>query len=167
MPEINVGAPVGAFVDWLTANFGPLFHAISAVMLVLLDAVLIVLTAPSPYIVILVFVALALLERKWGFGLFTLLAFLLILAMGLWVEAMQTLALVVVATLFAVAIGHTGRHLGRAQPAGQQRGPADPRLHADAAGVRLPDPGRVLLRHRRRTGRRRDARSSRSRPRSG
>ena len=105
MPEINVGAPVGAFVDWLTANFGPLFHAISAVMLVLLDAVLIVLTAPSPYIVILVLVALALLERKWGFGLFTLLAFLLILAMGLWVEAMQTLALVVVATLIAVAIG--------------------------------------------------------------
>ena len=105
MPDIDVGAPVGALVDWLTANFGPLFSAISAVMLVLLDAVLIVLTAPSPYIVIAVFVALALLERKWGFGLFTLLAFLLILAMGLWVEAMQTLALVVVATIFAVAIG--------------------------------------------------------------
>ena len=51
------------------------------------------------------FVALALLERKWGFGLFTLLAFLLIQAMGLWMEAMQTLALVVVATVFAVAIG--------------------------------------------------------------
>ena len=74
-------------------------------MLFLLDAVLIVLTAPRPYIVILVFVALALLERKWGFGLFTLIAFLLILAMGLWVEAMQTLALVVVATVIAVAIG--------------------------------------------------------------
>ena len=92
-------------VDWLTANFGPLFSAISAVMLLLLDTVLIVLTAPSPYVVIAVFVALALLERKWGFGLFTLLAFLLILAMGLWVEAMQTLALVGVATVFAVAIG--------------------------------------------------------------
>ena len=105
MPDIDVGAPVGALVDWLTANFGPFFHAISAVMLLLLDAVLIVLTAPSPLIVIVVFVALALLERKWGFGLFTLLAFLLILAMGLWVEAMQTLALVVVATVFAVAIG--------------------------------------------------------------
>ena len=71
MPEIDVGAPVGALVDWLTANFGPLFSAISAVMLVLLDVVLIVLTAPSPYIVIAVFVALALLERKWGFGLFS------------------------------------------------------------------------------------------------
>jgi ABC-type proline/glycine betaine transport system permease subunit len=105
MPRINVGAPVGALVDWLTANVGPLFHAISAIMLFLLDAVLIVLTAPSPYIVILVLVALALLERKWGFGLFTLLAFLLILAMGLWTEAMQTLAVVVVATVFAVAIG--------------------------------------------------------------
>lgn len=105
MPTIDIGAPVSAIVDWLTANFGPLFSFISAVMLFLLDIVLAILTAPSPYIVIVVFVALALLERKWGFGLFTLIAFLLILAMGLWTEAMQTLALVVVATVFAVAIG--------------------------------------------------------------
>jgi len=105
MPEIDVGAPVGAVVDWLTANFGPLFAAISAVMLVLLDAVLFVLTAPHPLVVTAVFVALALLERKWGFGLFTLIAFLLIQAMGLWIAAMQTLAVVVVATLIAVAIG--------------------------------------------------------------
>jgi ABC-type proline/glycine betaine transport system permease subunit len=105
MPQIDVGAPFGALVDWLTANFGPLFHFISAVMLYLLDAVLYVLTAPHPFIVTAVFVALALLERKWGFGLLTLIAFLLIQAMGLWVEAMQTLALVVVATVFAVAIG--------------------------------------------------------------
>jgi glycine betaine/proline transport system permease protein len=75
------------------------------VMLVLLDAVLIVLTAPHAMVVTAVFVALALLERKWGFGLFTLVAFLLIQAMGLWIEAMETLAVVVVATVFAVAIG--------------------------------------------------------------
>lgn len=105
MPEIDVGAPVGALVDWLTANFGPLFAAISAVMLFLLDLVLVVLTAPHAMVVTAVFVVLALLERKWGFGLFTLLAFLLIQAMGLWLEAMQTLAVVVVATVFAVAIG--------------------------------------------------------------
>jgi glycine betaine/proline transport system permease protein len=105
MPSIDVGAPVGALVDWLTTHLGPLFSVISAIMLGLLDAVLVVLTAPSPFIVTLVLVALALLERKWGFGLFTLVAFLLIQAMGLWVEAMQTLALVVVATIFAVAIG--------------------------------------------------------------
>jgi glycine betaine/proline transport system permease protein len=105
MPDIDVGAPVGALVDWLTTHLGPLFSVISAIMLALLDAVLVVLTAPNPFIVTLVLVALALLERKWGFGVFTLLAFLLIQAMGLWVEAMQTLALVVVATIFAVAIG--------------------------------------------------------------
>jgi glycine betaine/proline transport system permease protein len=105
MPEIDVGAPVGALVDWLTANFGPLFQAITAVMLFLLDAVLVVLTAPHPYVLTAVFVVLALLERKWGFGLFTLVAFLLIQAMGLWLEAMQTLAVVVVATVIAVAIG--------------------------------------------------------------
>jgi glycine betaine/proline transport system permease protein len=105
MPEIDIGAPVGALVDWLTVNFGPLFNVISAVMLFLLDAVLIVLTAPHAMVVTAVFVALALLERKWGFGLFTLVAFLLIQAMGLWLEAMQTLAVVVVATVIAVAIG--------------------------------------------------------------
>ena len=90
-----------------------------------------------------------------------------VLAMGLWVEAMQTLALVVVATFYRRRHRHTGRHLGRAQPPGQQRRPPDPRLHADTAGVRLPDPGGVLLRHRRRPGCHRDARSSRSRLRSG
>jgi glycine betaine/proline transport system permease protein len=105
MPNIDIGAPVGALVDWLTANFGPLFSAISAVMLFLLDGVLIVLTAPHPLVITAVFVALALLERKWGFGVFTLIAFLLIQAMGLWIEAMETLAVVVVATVFAVAIG--------------------------------------------------------------
>lgn len=105
MPEIDVGAPVGALVDWLTANFGPLFGAISAVMLFLLDGVLIILTAPHALVITAVFVVLALLERKWGFGLFTLVAFLLIQAMGLWLEAMQTLAVVLVATIFAVAIG--------------------------------------------------------------
>jgi glycine betaine/proline transport system permease protein len=94
-----------AIVDWLTINLGPLFHLISTIMLALLDAVLFVLTAPSPYIVILVFVALALLERKIGFAVFTLIAFLLTLAMGLWQEAMETLALVLVATVIAVAIG--------------------------------------------------------------
>ena len=105
MPEIDIGAPVGAFVDWLTANFGPLFDVISAVMLFLLDAVLLVLIAPHALVLTAVFVALALLERKWGFGLFTLLAFLLIQAMGLWVPAMETLAVVVVATVIAIAIG--------------------------------------------------------------
>jgi glycine betaine/proline transport system permease protein len=105
MPQIDIGAPVSAIVDWLTVNLGGLFHLISTIMLVLLDAVLYVLTAPSPYIVILVFVALALLERKIGFAVFTLVAFLLTLAMGLWNEAMETLALVVVATVIAVAIG--------------------------------------------------------------
>ena len=105
MPSINVGAPVSALVDWLTANLGPLFHAISVVMLFLLDAVLIVLTAPHAFVVTAVFVVLALLERKWGFGLFTLVAFLLIQAMGLWIEAMETLAVVLVATVIAVAIG--------------------------------------------------------------
>lgn len=105
MPEIDVGGPVGGFVDWLTENFSGLFEVISNVMLFLLDAVLFVLTAPHAFVLTAVFVALALLERKWGFGLFALAGFLLIQAMGLWIAAMETLAVVVVATIIAIAIG--------------------------------------------------------------
>jgi glycine betaine/proline transport system permease protein len=55
-------------------------------------------------VIIAVFTALAFWARRWGFALFTLLAFLLVYAMGLWQDAMQSLAVVVVAAVLAVAI---------------------------------------------------------------
>ena len=105
MFTIDIGSPITAAVDWLTANFSPLFDFISTVMLWLLNAVLWLLTAPHALVMIAIFVALALVHRQWGFALFTLVAFLLILGMGLWVEAMESLAVVLVATVVAVAIG--------------------------------------------------------------
>lgn len=105
MPKIDIGGPIGTFVDWCTANLSGLFGLISAVMLWSLNAVLWLLTAPHAMLMIAIFVGLALVHRQWGFALFTLLAFLFIDAMGYWVETMQTLAVVLVATLIAVAIG--------------------------------------------------------------
>jgi glycine betaine/proline transport system permease protein len=105
MPHIDLGTPVSHLVDWLTAHLGPLFNLISIVMLWLLNAVLAVLTAPHALVVTAVFVGLAVVARKPGLAIFALLAFLLIQAMGLWIETMETLAVVLVATVIAVAIG--------------------------------------------------------------
>jgi glycine betaine/proline transport system permease protein len=52
-----------------------------------------------------IFAAIGFWLRGWKFGVFTLLAFMLIDSVNLWVPAMETLALVLVASLVAVAIG--------------------------------------------------------------
>ena len=105
MFKIDFGTPVSEAVDWLTAHLGGLFSVISDVMLFLLNAVLAALTAPHALVVIAVFVALPLAVRKVGLAVFALVAFLIIKGMGLWTQAMETLAVVVVATVIAVAIG--------------------------------------------------------------
>ncbi len=105
MPEIDIGAPIGAAVDWLTANFSPLFDLITTVMLALLNAVLYLLTAPHEYVITAIFVLLPLLVRRVWLAVFALFAFLFIQAMGLWVESMQTLAVVLVASTIAVLVG--------------------------------------------------------------
>ncbi|MGP3776296.1 ABC transporter permease [Streptomyces sp. SDT5-1] len=103
--SVDLGTPVSKAVDWLTENLGGLFDAITSVMTSLVNAVLYVLTAPHMLVVIVVFTALAFLARGWLFAAFTLGSFLLIQGMGLWTAAMQTLAVVVVASAFAVVIG--------------------------------------------------------------
>jgi glycine betaine/proline transport system permease protein len=54
---------------------------------------------------VVVFTLVALLVRGWGLALYTVLAFLLVVSLELWVETMQTLALVLVAAVIATAIG--------------------------------------------------------------
>lgn len=63
------------------------------------------LTWPPSYVLILLLAILAWRVRSIGFAIFTMLGFLLIEALGLWVSSMQTLSLVLIATIIAVAIG--------------------------------------------------------------
>ncbi|MGW0828782.1 ABC transporter permease, partial [Streptomyces sp. NPDC002845] len=86
-------------------NLGPVFDGISSVMVNLINVVLTLLTAPHALVVTGVFTLLALCTRKVGFAVFTLGAFLLIQGMDLWVPAMESLAIVIVASVVAVGIG--------------------------------------------------------------
>ena len=59
-----------------------------------------------PWAMILMFTGLAwFLSRKWGIGLFALIGMSLIWNMQLWGPTMDTIALIIIATLLSVAIG--------------------------------------------------------------
>jgi glycine betaine/proline transport system permease protein len=103
--NFDIGQPVNLAIDWLKSHLGPLFDFISTILLQLINAVLFVLTAPQAMVITAVFTVLAFLARRWGFAAFTLIAFLLTQQMQLWSQAMQTLAVVIVASVIAVLIG--------------------------------------------------------------
>jgi glycine betaine/proline transport system permease protein len=62
------------------------------------------LGVPPAIVLALTFALIGFALRGWKFGLFTLIAFVLIESMGLWEPAMDTLALVLVASLAAVGL---------------------------------------------------------------
>jgi glycine betaine/proline transport system permease protein len=105
VPDIPLGRWVADLIDWLLATVPWLFDAISAVMQVLVDGLTGVLATAPPVVWIVVFTLIALVVRGWGLALYTVLAFLLVVSLELWVETMQTLALVLVAAVIATAIG--------------------------------------------------------------
>src|SRR3712207_9248995 len=74
-------------------------------MQVLVDGLTGALATPPPIVWIVVFTLIALVVRGWGLALYTVLAFLLVVSLELWVETMQTLALVLVAAVMAPANG--------------------------------------------------------------
>ena len=63
----------------------------------------------------MVFALIGLLVRGWKFALGSLVGLLLIISMQQWEAAMQTLALVLVATVIAVRHRDPARHLGGPQ----------------------------------------------------
>ncbi len=104
--ELPVGDWFETLVDWLLDTLGWLFTAIRAVVGTAVDVVETALTGPSPYVMIVLFTLLAVVAtRSWGLPVFTALTFFLLESMGRFPEAMQTLALVLVATVLAVIIG--------------------------------------------------------------
>jgi ABC-type proline/glycine betaine transport system permease subunit len=105
VPEIPLGRWVADLVDFLRDNLGFVFDAITWVVGNLVDGLQWAFNFPPSLVTIAVFVLLAFWLRGVPFAIYTVLAFLLIDSVGMWQATMDTLAVVLVATLFAVAIG--------------------------------------------------------------
>ncbi|MBD3401742.1 ABC transporter permease subunit [candidate division GN15 bacterium] len=105
MIDLNIGDYIEAFIDWLTANFDPLFDLISAVATFLIDAFEAGLLFIPAWIIIIVVSGIAWWIAGRGVGIFSLVGLFLVDSMGLWAEGMATLALVISSTLVALIIG--------------------------------------------------------------
>ena len=102
--RIPIGTWVDSGVDWLRDNLSGLFDLIAVVVRFLVGGLSDVLLSAPIVVVIVVAALLAWFLRSWKLAVGTVIGFALILGMGQWVTAMQTLALVLVATVVAVAI---------------------------------------------------------------
>lgn len=108
MDSIFFRIPLGAWVDsaleWIIATFGGFFTVLRSIFLALFDGVSWLLSTPPFWTVIVVLCALAFFARGFKLALGSLLGFLLIYGVGQWENAMDSLALVLVASALAIVI---------------------------------------------------------------
>lgn len=105
VPEIPLGDWVTGLVEFLQDNLNFLFEAIRGVLGGLIDGLQWMFNLPPSLVLIALFGLLAWRLRGVQFGLFTIVAFILVDGVNMWEPTMDTLSVVLVATLFAVAIG--------------------------------------------------------------
>lgn len=104
--RIPIGAWAKSFVDWLTTSGAWFFNQLSSVLEHIIDALLFILQAPHPFVVIIVIATIAyLLRRSLVVSVLTTLGLLLIMNQGYWKETTETLALVLASTAVSMAIG--------------------------------------------------------------
>ncbi len=104
--KIPVGRTAKRGFDWLQDNAAWVFDGLSGALERLIDAILWVLQAPPPLLVVAVFVALAwVLQRSWKTALLVGLGFLFILNQGYWQETTESLTLVLSACVVCMALG--------------------------------------------------------------
>ena len=103
--RLPLGDAVEAFVDFLGDALGWLFDAIALALAVVYEGLDWALRTPPFWVVILVLAAVALWVKGVKLAVGTALGLVLIVAVDQWDAAMDTLALVLVASAIAIAIG--------------------------------------------------------------
>jgi ABC-type proline/glycine betaine transport system permease subunit len=101
--RLPLGTLVEGFIDYVTETFGFLFDFIRAIFKGAFDTVDVLLVSPPFWVIILIAAALAFFTRGWKFTVGTVIGLLMILGVDQWENAMDTLALVLVASVLAIA----------------------------------------------------------------
>lgn len=107
IPELPVAEWIEAIVDWLTTNLAFLFDALKDGGDWLMEGMadLLMLIPPVLFILAVVVVAFFATGKKFGLATFALVGLWYIQNQGLWEELMETLTLVIVASLISIIIG--------------------------------------------------------------
>ncbi len=104
---IPVDQWVESFTDWLTNTFSGLFSIIQSLGQSLMDVItnFLLWLPPLLWIVLLTGLAFFLSKKKIGLGLLTFFGLLFIYNQGLWTDLMNTVTLVLLASIVSVVIG--------------------------------------------------------------
>ncbi|HTU52817.1 MAG TPA: choline ABC transporter permease subunit [Acetobacteraceae bacterium] len=95
-----------AFINFVKNNFEGFFNILSAVLGFLLGTTTAVLEAVPALILIVIFSALTFIfKRSWPLGLFVFLSLLFVLNQGYWGPTLETISLIIYATLACMLIG--------------------------------------------------------------
>ncbi len=105
MINLPIGEVTEVAIDWLTENLSGFFDVIKTILEGVLNFFELIFNG-IPWIVMILIIALIgwkVASKK--VALFSIIGLLIIVSMDLWIETMETLALVVTATVIALAIG--------------------------------------------------------------
>lgn len=107
IPELPVADWVEAGVDWLTDNLAFLFDALKDGGDTLMDSMVDLLSFIPPVLFILLVAVAAFFAtgKKFGLAAFSIVGLLYIYNQGLWEQLLETLTLVIIASLISIIIG--------------------------------------------------------------
>ncbi|WP_163275284.1 ABC transporter permease [Cellulomonas iranensis] len=104
VPRVPLGQWVDGGVAWVTDTFRPLFSFVKDLLVGIYEMLDVVLSGPPFWVVALVLAGLAFLAKGWRLAVGSLVGFVVIASVGQWGNAMDTLALVILASVIALAI---------------------------------------------------------------
>ena len=103
--RLPLGDWVADGVAWMTGAFGGLFDLVKTVLVAGFDGLEFLLATPPMWVIALVLTALAYVAKGWRLAVGSLIGLLLVQGVDQWDNAMTTLALVIVSSVIALALG--------------------------------------------------------------
>jgi glycine betaine/proline transport system permease protein len=105
IPTIPLAEWIQSGVNWITENFEDFFDFLTDAIDGFVGALNFILLSPPELVMVAILTVVALLLAGWRVALFTAAGLVFIISLGLWEEAMVTLALVLAATVICLIIG--------------------------------------------------------------
>ena len=105
VPKIPLEDWTKSFVSFVEGNFRGLFDVVRDAIKLLVNGFEAILTAPPELVMVAILAVIAFSLSGWWVAIFTVIGFLLIISLGLWGNAMLTLALVLASAVVALALG--------------------------------------------------------------
>src|SRR5690625_2607528 len=104
LPNFPLGEWIDDAFEWAKVNWKPFFEGLKNGMKFLVEGFSDILTSVPAIPAIIIFALIAWYLRSWKLAAGTFIMFMLVLMMGRWESMMQTMALVIIATFFAIII---------------------------------------------------------------